>query len=149
MTDPDPLSRRALVVVSVALAVHALAGAPWPRPAAQEPPAARCPVPASARESGGRTVAVRCDGAGGPIRGAARILFGERLDPNRDDADSLAVLPGLGPGRAAAIVSERERAPFASLDELRRVPGIGTQTLRRLRPWLAVPPSVDPYRSGK
>ncbi len=147
MTDPDRLSRRALGVVAAALVVHALAGAPWP--VGQEPPASRCPAPASARESGERTVAVRCDGAGGPIRGAARILFGEWLDPNRDDADSLAVLPGLGPGRAAAIVSERERAPFASLDDLRRVPGIGTGTLQRLRPWLAVPPSVDPLRGGK
>lgn len=148
MTDSDRLRRRALVVLAGALVVHALASAPWPRSAAEEP-REPCPKPVSARESGGRTIAVRCDGEGGAIRGAPRLLFGQWLDPNVADAESLAVLPGLGPGRAAAIIAERVRGPFASLDDLRRVPGIGAGTLRRLRPWLAVSPSVDPLRSGK
>ena len=43
-------------------------------------------------------------------------------------------LPGVGPATAAAIVAERERnGPFASVDELDRVRGIGPAKLEALR----------------
>ena len=36
--------------------------------------------------------------AGGPeLRGPARLLFGQRFDPNRADATTLQTLPGIGP----------------------------------------------------
>jgi DNA uptake protein ComE-like DNA-binding protein len=37
---------------------------------------------------------------------------------------------------AARIISEREKAPFRSAEELRRVPGIGPKTLEKLRPFV-------------
>jgi competence protein ComEA len=46
----------------------------------------------------------------------------------------IEALPGVGPVLAARIVAERERAPFASLDDLTRVPGVGAATIERLRP---------------
>ncbi|MGH0029532.1 MAG: ComEA family DNA-binding protein [Myxococcota bacterium] len=107
---------------------------PWPDP---EPGGCADPREAEARD--GQTLRVRCDGRGPPLRGPARLLFGGRLDPNRASAETLTVLPGIGPARAAAIVAERERRPFAAVEELARVHGIGPVTLARIAPWLEIP----------
>jgi hypothetical protein len=64
-----------------------------------------------------------------PERGAARLLWGLPLDLNREDVRELEALPGIGPGRARAIVAGRPHCALADLD---RVPGIGPVTLRRL-----------------
>jgi hypothetical protein len=64
-----------------------------------------------------------------PERGSARLLYGAPLDPNREPAEVLALLPGLGPARAADMVATR---PFCALADLDRVPGIGPATLRAL-----------------
>ncbi|MFQ5889147.1 MAG: ComEA family DNA-binding protein [Gemmatimonadota bacterium] len=73
---------------------------------------------------------------------AARPLApGERVDPNTAPAVELERLPGVGPARAQAIVDDRGRSgPFASLEELARVPGIGSATLRRLAPYVTLAP---------
>jgi hypothetical protein len=69
-----------------------------------------------------------------PTRGAGRLLYAEKLDPNREPAEVLALLPGIGPARAAAIVAAR---PICSLADLDRLPGIGPATLRALEGRLA------------
>ena len=66
--------------------------------------------------------------------------------PNRADARALEVLPGIGPARAAAIVAERARAPFRSVDELTRVAGIGPVTLERVAPWLEIGAALQQNR---
>jgi competence protein ComEA len=120
--------------LSLGLLLLALPGAP-PAPAA-------CPAP--------REVApgeVRCDGPP-RLSGAAALLFGEPLDPNRAPAVALAALPGIGPGRAEAILRERAIRPFCRIEDLERVPGIGPRTLARMAPFLAVEtvggPCADP-----
>jgi competence protein ComEA len=46
----------------------------------------------------------------------------------------LETLPGIGPATAAAIVEHRERfGPFASVDDLDQVSGIGPAKLDALR----------------
>ncbi len=99
-----------------------------------------CPQPEEFRAVQGHTTAVRCDRAasGKILRGPARRLFGLAIDPNCADAATLETLPEIGPARALAILRERDRRPFASVDELRRVPGIGPKTLERVRSALAV-----------
>lgn len=48
-------------------------------------------------------------------------------------------LDGIGDTLARRIVAEREQhGPFRSLDDLRRVKGIGPKTLEKLRPWIRV-----------
>jgi hypothetical protein len=83
--------------------------------------------------------------------GAAVLLFGGRLDPNRAEPVALEALPGIGPARAAAIVAAREEAPFCAVAELRRVRGIGPVTLARVAPMLQVdpPPGCGPGGRGK
>jgi len=68
----------------------------------------------------------------------AQLLFGGRLDLNRAAASSLEVLPGIGPARAAAIVAERCRAPFASVGDIERVSGIGPLIRARLAGRVAI-----------
>lgn len=60
-----------------------------------------------------------------------------RIDPNRASVAELQVLPGVGPERAAAIVLERIRAgPFARVDDLLRVRGLGPAGVAAMAPFL-------------
>jgi len=61
------------------------------------------------------------------------------LDLNQAGADELSRLPGVGPGLAQRIVAAREAdGRFASVDDLRRVRGLGRAKLRRLQPLITV-----------
>ena len=56
------------------------------------------------------------------------------LSINAADATALALLPGIGPRLAEAIVQERRRlGAIAGPEALERVPGIGPATVQRLR----------------
>ncbi|MES1205783.1 MAG: helix-hairpin-helix domain-containing protein [Pseudomonadota bacterium] len=57
---------------------------------------------------------------------------------NTAPAAVLALLPGVGPAKAEAIVGYRTRRPFRTVDELVRIKGIGRKMVRRMRPHLAV-----------
>ena len=72
------------------------------------------------------------------VEGPARLLFGGRLDPNRATPEALALVPGIGPRRAAAIVAAREEQPFEQIADLERVRGIGPRSVARWRAWLSV-----------
>jgi competence ComEA-like helix-hairpin-helix protein len=141
----EMLARSARATLSLAAMLLVLGSPSW------RPKAAGCSTPSSVESREGRTLAVRCGGAGAALEGPARLLFDQGLDPNVADASSLAVLPGVGAGRAEAIVRERTRAPFSRAEDLRRVPGIGPATLKRIRPWLVFPSqqrAVDPPVGG-
>ena len=107
------------------------------------PEAAACTDPAERAARDGHTTEASCAG-GAPVRGPARLVLGQRLDPNTADPASLEVLPGIGPARAEAIVAARCRRRFASAGDLERVPGIGPRSRASLEPWLAVDPAETP-----
>ena len=61
------------------------------------------------------------------------------IDLNRATVEQLDVLPGIGPATAAAIVAYREQVgPFAAIDDLLKVPGIGPAKLDALRDLVVV-----------
>jgi hypothetical protein len=129
------VTTRSARTAAAAWALAAAAGLlALPGPAAA--PAA-CARPAEQESAAGATSAVRCDGAGGPLRGAPRLLYGLRLDLNRADPRAFEALPGIGPARAAAIAAAR---PFRDPAELGRVPGLGSESVRALRPHVEVVP---------
>lgn len=56
------------------------------------------------------------------------------IDLNRAGATELEALPGVGPAIAAEIIADRERnGPFATVDDLLRVRGIGPAKLAAVR----------------
>ncbi|HEX5097513.1 MAG TPA: ComEA family DNA-binding protein [Acidimicrobiia bacterium] len=60
------------------------------------------------------------------------------IDVNTATEAQLETLPGIGPSLAAAIVAEREKGPFKSVDDLGRVRGIGDARLDQLRELVTV-----------
>lgn len=66
-------------------------------------------------------------------------VVGGRLNINRASAEELTALPGIGEVKAKAIVSYRERyGSFKRIEDLLQVQGIGSATLERIRPLIAV-----------
>lgn len=69
-----------------------------------------------------------------------------RVDINSAGWVEWVQLPGIGNSLAHRIVADRKiNGPFASIDDLCRVPGIGRITLDRIRPWLTIRHEVDKY----
>jgi competence ComEA-like helix-hairpin-helix protein len=61
------------------------------------------------------------------------------VDLNSAEEADLRNLPGIGPGLAKRILDHRtSRGPFASVDSLRQVSGIGPAVLEQVRPYLRV-----------
>ena len=129
--DAHPRATAALALAAGLL----LLGLPGP-----ETPVPGCAHPSEATAVSGRSVDVSCDGPASarPLRGPARLLFGLKIDPNVADAQTLEALPGIGPARARAIIAERAKNPFTSLDDLVRVHGIGRGIVAGLAAHVAV-----------
>ena len=77
--------------------------------------------------------------AGVPGASAAPGATGALININTADATALEALPGVGEVTAAAIVQHRtENGPFATVDQLEDVSGIGPATLEEIRPHATV-----------
>lgn len=64
-----------------------------------------------------------------------------RVDLNAATAHELQLLPGVGPTLARRIVADRhERGPYASVEDLQRVRGVGERTVHNLRSHATVGP---------
>jgi competence protein ComEA len=85
-----------------------------------------------------------CAADPGPPRALAddeRLVLGLPLDANRAEERVLAFVPGLSRRLAAELVAERSaHGPFASVEDVIRVRGVGPKRLARAAPHLAVPP---------
>jgi competence protein ComEA len=131
------MAGRRLALLLAALLSLAPAAARLRRPA-PAPPRACAP------EGRGRPPRhfVGCAADPGPRRdldGLERLALGLPLDPNRAAAAELARVPGFSPRLAEALVADRAaRGPFASVEDLVRVRGIGPGRLARARPHLRV-----------
>lgn len=74
----------------------------------------------------------------GPVHTSLKPNVSELIDLNTATAAELDRLPGIGPVLAGRIVAEREKKPFAGVDDLRRVSGIGPKKLDAIRPLVTV-----------
>jgi competence protein ComEA len=83
---------------------------------------------------GGRVHVPRVGESAPPVASGSSPAATGPLDLNQASAQQLEELPGIGPATAAAIVEHRERhGPFASVDALGDVSGIGDAKLAQLR----------------
>ena len=75
---------------------------------------------------------------------SCQIVLDEQINPNDAPLASLVRLPGIGIGRAGAIVDYRknfsEKEPnspaFRNCDDLQKVKGIGPKTVQNISQWL-------------
>lgn len=101
---------------------------------------ARLWVPAVGEQDGPDVVSAT-PGAVGPGVGAPGGTGPQAatVDINTADVAGLQALPGIGPSLAAAIVEHRNRSgPFATVDGLDSVAGIGPAKLEQVRPMARV-----------
>lgn len=73
------------------------------------------------------------------VAAGAPPVDGGLVNLNTASADVLSTLPGIGPVKAQAIVSYRQQnGPFASIEEITAVTGIGAGTYEKIRDLVAV-----------
>jgi competence protein ComEA len=64
---------------------------------------------------------------------------GAVVNLNTATRDELVALPGIGPAKAQAIVDHRtQHGPFKTVDEVRKVKGIGEKLFLQIKPELTV-----------
>jgi len=121
------MPQRALAVVVLAGLVVAV-GAWWRWPASATP--LDCPEGQVSLDDAG---VARC-GPGAPLPAGQALTVGQLLDLNAVSADELALLPGVGPELARALVGERQRlGGFTSWEQVDAVSGVGPARLETLR----------------
>jgi len=63
----------------------------------------------------------------------------QKVDINQAEAWLLEALPGIGEGRAKAIIAYRHKnGPFHNINELVKVEGIGATTYEKIKPLITV-----------
>src|SRR5688500_11179494 len=69
---------------------------------------------------------------------------------NTASKDELVALPGIGPAKAQAIIDYRnQHGPFKSIDELRKVKGIGEKLFVQIKPEVSIgPPARNALAQG-
>jgi len=71
------------------------------------------------------------------------VAASRRIDINQADETDLRAIPGIGPVTAERIMRQREQeGSFTSLEDLRRVPGLGKKKLSALEPYIEIRGSV-------
>jgi competence protein ComEA len=76
-----------------------------------------------------------------PFPTTPALAPGSRININRASATELEALPGIGTVLAARIVQDREaNGPFATVEDLKRVRGIGDGIMGKVRDFVEVGP---------
>ncbi|MFA5812878.1 MAG: helix-hairpin-helix domain-containing protein [bacterium] len=69
---------------------------------------------------------------------AAKQAPSSPININTATVQQLTEVPGIGPAKAQAIVSYRDKTPFGSTNDLVNVDGIGEKLLAKIAPYVTV-----------
>lgn len=96
-------------------------------------------IPTQDQAKHGLTGGASAGGSGAVAGGGGGAATAGPIDLNSATADQLDTLPGVGPATALKIVADREASgPFASVEDLGRVSGIGPKKLEALKDLVSV-----------
>ncbi|HCU23910.1 MAG TPA: competence protein ComEA [Deltaproteobacteria bacterium] len=70
-----------------------------------------------------------------PSGASAKAVEGV-VNVNTATAAELTMLPGIGKVKAEQIIQQRQSKPFASIEELKSIPGLGAKRFEAMRPHL-------------
>ncbi len=124
--------------LGIVLLVLATAGAAvrwsWPSPDAS----LQCPAGEEVRflpaRGGGELATCAAPELGRPPPAGAQLTLGRKLELNTASAADLALLPGVGPSLARALVERREElGGFVDWEQVDQVPGVGAAKLETLQ----------------
>ena len=65
-------------------------------------------------------------------------ILSESININQATKEELMTLPGIGETKADAIITYREQTPFESIEDLKKVSGIGEKTYEELKTYITV-----------
>lgn len=72
------------------------------------------------------------------------------INVNTASAQEIATIPGLGEKKSFAIVKFREKhGPFARLEDLKKVDGIGDKLFEKVKPYITVKSDTPPKTTYK
>jgi len=76
-----------------------------------------------------------------------RIVLGIPIGLNTASVEELSFVPGLGSRLAKRLVHYRDKhGPFASLDSITAVRGIGQKTMEKIRPYIFIQQQEPPKK---
>jgi competence protein ComEA len=114
------------VLLGIVLVGGAVLALRWP----SQKPALDCPPDQIHLDAQG---VARC-GPGQALPAGQKLSAGGKLDLNQATADELALISGIGPALAKALVDERTRlGRFTSWDQVDAVSGVGEAKLAALK----------------
>lgn len=120
--------------------IHIPARGEAPEPGRADSDSAASNPAGSAETGSGGDSAAGAPGSAGSAAGSAAAdpNPGAKVDLNTADLTTLETLPGVGPVTAEAIIAHREEQPFASVEDLLLVQGIGPKTFESLKDRVSV-----------
>lgn len=96
-------------------------------------------VVASSTQAAGDAAEGQGGAASGSVAGAGATRASARVNINTASAGELETLPGIGAATAAKIVSDRQaNGPFRTIEDLKRVSGIGDKKFEALADLICV-----------
>ncbi|MGD9688967.1 MAG: ComEA family DNA-binding protein [Phycisphaerales bacterium] len=129
----------ARTAAAIVLGAASVVGLSWAIVGKRQPPElerggtrAATVAPAVSERPGGASASAAHTDA--PSRAPRDTGVAAPINLNTAGATELQLLPGIGPALAARIIADREaNGPFASVEDLDRVRGIGPRTIEKLR----------------
>lgn len=82
---------------------------------------------------------------GGLVLGTAQAQDGAmpKVNINTADEATLMLLKGIGEAKAKAIIEYREARPFAAIEDIMKVSGIGEKTFATIKEHITVEATVE------